>query len=125
VGGCVVGVASCAGAVKNAGNAEWDASRALVQQLETDEGAGAVYLANPGLAASFADEATFVEAVRRWRPRMEPLPPQMPSLFSGKTNLNVALSNGHRKVDLSYTNGKGARLATEWQDGRLVEISVD
>jgi hypothetical protein len=125
VAGCAVGIASCAGAVKNAGNAEWENARVLVQQLETDEGAAAVYAANPGLARSFADEAAFVAAAQGWRPRLEPLPPQMPDLLSGKIDLNVSFSNNHRTVELNYTNGKGARMATEWRDGQLADITVN
>jgi hypothetical protein len=49
----------------------------------------------------------------------------MPSLFSGRTDLNLSISNGHRSVQLNYTNGKGARMATEWRDGQLADITVN
>lgn len=122
---CVGGVATCAGAVSKAADAEWAAARAMVRQLETDEGARAVYAANPGLAGAYADEAAFLAAVRRWRPRLEPLPEQKPGLTSGRIDMNISIQNGHRRVELNYVNGKGAKLSTRWADGLLTDLQVD
>ncbi len=125
VAACVGGIATCAGAVSKAATAEWAATRAIVQQLETDEGARAVYGANPGLAAHFPSEAAFLAKVRAWRPRLEPLPVEKPGLTSGRLDMNIAIDRGHRRVRMNYVNGKGARLGTEWEDGLLVDLAVD
>ncbi len=122
---CVGGIATCAGAVSKAADAEWAALRAMERQLETDEGARAVYAANPGLARTYADEAAFLAAVRGWRPRLEPLPAEKPGITSGRLDLNVSFSNGRRSVELNYVNGKGARLSSRWEDGRLAYLQVD
>jgi hypothetical protein len=122
---CVGGIATCAGAVSKAGDSEWAAARAMVAQLGTDEGARAVYAANPGLAGRYPDEASFLQAVRGWRPRLEPLPEQKPGLTSGRVDMNLSIANGHRRVELNYVNGKGARLSTRWADGLLEDLRVE
>lgn len=122
---CVGGIATCASSINKAASSEWVALRALTQQLDTDEGARAVYAANPDLAASFPDEEAFLAKVRFWRPRLEPLPIEKPGLTSGKLEMNLSINNGNRRVQLNYVNGKGARMATTWHNGRLADISVD
>lgn len=57
---------------------DWDRFRGLVDQLQTDEGAQALYRANPDLQQEHPTEAIFVEAVRGWRPKLRPLPPEVP-----------------------------------------------
>jgi hypothetical protein len=57
---------------------DWERFRALVDQLQTDEGARAVYHANPGLHQSQSTEEQFLQGVRAWRPRLAPLPAEAP-----------------------------------------------
>jgi hypothetical protein len=57
---------------------DWERFRTLVDQLQTDDGARAVYRANPGLHQSQATEEQFLQAVRAWRPRLAPLPAEAP-----------------------------------------------
>jgi hypothetical protein len=57
---------------------DWERFRTLVDQLQTDEGARALYRANPGLGQAQASEELFLQAVRAWRPRLGPLPAEMP-----------------------------------------------
>ena len=122
---CLGGIATCANALNQTASAEWTALRAIVQQLETDDGARAVYAANPDLAGRFPDAEAFLQKVRAWRPRLEPLPLEKPGITSGKLDMNVSINNGHRTASLIYKNGKGAHLAATWADGRLADISVE
>jgi len=57
---------------------DWDHFRNLVDQLQTDEGTLAVYRANPGLQQEHSTEAQFLEAARGWRPKLKPLPSEIP-----------------------------------------------
>ncbi len=126
LGGCVVLGATCARAIgKTMDGREWGQLKQAVQQLETDEGAKELYQSNPELAQVYPTEEGFLDQARKWRPKLEPLPPQMPSVFTGKISYNVAVNGGFRKVELGYTNGKGGRIASRWENGRLQMISVE
>jgi hypothetical protein len=57
---------------------DWERLRALVDQLQTDDGARTVYRANPSLGQAQASEELFLQAVRAWRPRLGALPAEMP-----------------------------------------------
>ena len=57
---------------------DWERFRALVDQLQTEDGARAVYHANPGLHQAQPTEELFLQAVRAWRPRLAPLPAEAP-----------------------------------------------
>jgi hypothetical protein len=57
---------------------DWQRMRALVDQLQTDEGAKAVYRAHAGLRQAHPSEDQFLQAVRAWRPRLTPLPEEAP-----------------------------------------------
>lgn len=126
LGGCVYLATRGAQAFSKAMDGrEWGQLRTAVQQLETDEGAKSLYQSNPELAQSYPTEAGFLDQARMWRPKLEPLPPEMPGVFTGKISYNVSVSGGFRKVELGYTNDKGGRIASRWENGRLQMISVD
>lgn len=57
---------------------DWARFRQLVIQLGTDEGALAVYRAQPTLAEHFASEEGFLTEVRAVRPSLKPLPEAVP-----------------------------------------------
>jgi hypothetical protein len=57
---------------------DWEHLRALVDQLQTDDGAREAYRANPGLRQGHPSEEAFLQAVRGWRPRLTPLPEAAP-----------------------------------------------
>lgn len=126
IGGCVafIGVgASMAG--KHMKAKEWPQLRQLVQDLGSDRGAADVYQANPGLAADFPSEESFLKAAQGWRPKLEPLPPEPPSVFSGRLDMNISINNSQRSAELQYQNGKGHRVKGRWEDGRLVGLRVE
>ncbi len=123
---CIGGMATCAGAIsKSMDGREWGDLRAAVAQLQTEEGAKALYGANQDLWKDYPSEEKFLATARSWRPRLEPLPEKMPSLLTGKINYNVNVSNGLRTVELGYTNGKGAQVASRWANGRLQTLTVN
>ena len=126
IGGCVafIGVgASVLGKQMQA--QEWPQLRQAVEALATDEGAADLYRAQPGLAAVHPTEAAFLLAARGWRPLLEPLPAEPPSVFSGRLEMNIQIHNHRRSVDLGYRNTKGHRVRSRWEDGRLVSLRVD
>ena len=49
----------------------------------------------------------------------------MPSLFTGKISYNVSVNGGFRKVELGYTNSRGAVIASRWENGRLQMLTVN
>lgn len=126
LGGCAAFVGGIAGLVgKQMQAQEWPALRAVVTQLETDEGARAVYAAHPRLAVDHPSEAAWLAAVQGWRPKLEPLPAEPPSLFTGRISMNVSVSGGYRRSELGYRNGKGAMLSSRWENGRLLALEVN
>jgi hypothetical protein len=126
LGGCVVLGATCARAIgKTMDGREWSQLKEAVQQLQTDEGAKALYQANPDLWQAYPSEENFLQQARIWRPKLEPLPTEMPSILTGKISYNVHVNGGFRKVELGYTNSRGTAIASRWENGRLHMISVN
>ncbi len=126
LGGCVVLGATCAKVVgKTMDGREWVQLKEAVRQLQSDEGAKALYQANPELSQAYLSEENFLQQARLWRPKLEPLPAEMPSIFTGKISYNVSVNGGFRKVELGYTNNRGAAIASRWENGRLQMIAVN
>jgi hypothetical protein len=57
---------------------DWERFRTLVGQLQTDDGARALYRANSGLHQAHPTEDQFLQATRTWRPRLGALPAEAP-----------------------------------------------
>ncbi len=123
VGGVVLVTSRLSHALKNQ---EWVQLRTVTDRLQTDAGAQAVYAGNPGLAADYPTESDFLKAVGGWRPRLDPLPAAMPSVFTGRISYQMRIQGSpHRKqVELRYRNDKGAWTTARWEDGRLVALDV-
>jgi hypothetical protein len=98
----------------------WEAMRKAVEQMETDDGAKAFYLANPGLAGRIPSEAAFLEKVRSWRPLLRPLPQALPGLEAH----DLSYVRKQDQVELSYRTAQGAFLFMRWSGGNLVELRV-
>ncbi|HJU82567.1 MAG TPA: hypothetical protein VJ600_00010 [Holophagaceae bacterium] len=124
--GACVGFATwgCNAMTRSMEAAEWGQLRQAVAQLQTDEGARALYQANPGLASRYPDEAAFLKAAQDWRPRLEPLPEHVPSLFTGRVSYNIQIAGGFRRADLGYRTTKGTWIASHWENGRLTTIDI-
>ena len=126
LGGCVVlGVRGAQYFKKAMDVREWGMLRAMVQQLESDEGARALYKATPDLWKTYPSEDDFLSTVQTWRPKLEPLPENRPDFIKGQLSYSVNSTPGVRHVELGYTNSKGTRINSTWENGRIQMISVN
>ena len=123
VGGGLYGLSRLSRSMKHQ---EWAQLRVLTEELQTDAGTRSLYARNPGLAADYPTEASFLAAAESCRPRLEPIPEAMPSLFTGRIAYNVRIraGEGHRQVELRYRYDSGAWILARWEDGKLVGLSV-
>jgi hypothetical protein len=91
---------------------EWDAFRATVAQLGTDEGCRVLYRANPRLAETHPTEEAFLAAARAWRDRLEPLPELDEHLLEDH---RVDIKKDFRGlVTVSYRTAMGGRIVAVW-----------
>lgn len=123
---CVGGIAFGFNKVKQAfDGSEWNQLVSVVEKLGTDEGARSVYAANPRLSGMYPTESLFLQAAAVWRPRLEPLPPKMPSLMTGRLDFNVRIDGSHRNAQMGYRNDKGAWVYAQWENGQLTSLKVE
>lgn len=107
---------------------DWDDARHAVDQLLTDEGTKALYLANPGLESRFPTEASFLQAAQEWRTKLKPLPEQLPDLKNGTLSFQNSVGN---RSTLTYRPDGGNQIRFVWTgtqkngDRTLVDISID
>lgn len=97
---------SVLGFVKQFIQEDWEDLRRIIDQLGTDEGCQELYRSAPGLMGDFPTEQAFLEAARKWRPALEPLPKDIPDLdshdlsynsqFGGRVVMGMKLKNGTR-----------------------------
>ena len=124
---------------------DWERFRALVDQLQTEDGARAVYHANPGLHQAHATEELFLQAVRAWRPRLAPLPAEVPvsrhrrrrhrqeeepapeeaPAAEGSKRLSVDLQKVFGNTRIRCTYPDGLRLAVAFDGERIRNLSVE
>ncbi len=88
---------------------DWNFLRRAIEQINTDEGAKALYAANPKLSQQYPSEAQFLEAVKGWRPELQPVPEAMPDLDSHDLQYTQGLGGGW--LSYRFPNGKHVRLA--------------
>jgi len=119
---------------------DWDRLRAVVEQLGTDAGARALYQANGRLHEDYATEDAFLAAVRGWRPKLGPLPAEVPLKShhrrhgqagpdpAPKTvddfNVDISKTFGSTRIRCRFPEG-GARLSVTFDGERLTHIQVD
>ena len=118
---------SAMGFAKDLLKAPWDSLRQVVDQLQTDEGAKGFYLANPGLKDRYPTEGEFQEAAKAWRPKLKPLPPEIPNLMEGHLNFHKSFGSTQR---MDYRTPEGAKISIEWQLngsnlGPVVDLQID
>jgi len=124
---------------------DWDRLRALVGQLQTDEGTQAVYQSNPELRNTYASAELFLAAVQGWRSQVAPLPAEVPSeehrrghrrrtkeapaedasASVSEKNYSVNLNKvmGTTTIGCKYPNG--TRLTVTFDGERVSRIEVD
>ena len=115
------------GFAKDLLNAPWDSLRQVVDQLQTDEGTKGFYLANPSLKDRYPTEGEFQEAAKAWRPKLKPLPPEIPNLMEGHLNFHKSFGSTQR---MDYRTPEGAKISIEWQLngsnlGPVVDLQID
>lgn len=106
---------SMLGVVRRMIQDDWDELRRVGKALETDEGARALYRGAPGLAGPHPTEEAFLEAVRGWRPLLQPVPAEIPDLESHDVSYNTALGG---RVSLRYKQADGTRIEVAWKGKR-------
>ena len=111
---------SVLGFVKQFIQEDWEDLRRMVDQLGSDDGSRGLYRSAPGLKASFPTEEGFVEASRRWRPALEPLPAEIPDLEAHDLSYNNQIGGA---VVLSYRQKNGARIRFTWDGKRRKGVS--
>jgi len=99
---------------------DWSFLRRAVEQIRTDEGAKAFYAANPKLIQQYPSEAEFLEAVKGWRPELQPIPETIPDLDSHDLQYTQGFGGGW--LSYRFPNGKRVRLA--W-DGKKSTSNPD
>jgi len=112
----------------------------IVDAIQTDEGARALYRDNPLLAADYTTEEEFLKNAAKWREKLVGFPRAIPSLdnldqsdfrlVSNKNTGGVAAamdkkpSRGSKSLEIGYTLSNGSRINIAWEDDKLAEIDI-
>ncbi|MBL0209470.1 MAG: hypothetical protein IPQ13_00925 [Holophagaceae bacterium] len=104
---------------------EWPRLRQMVDQMQDDEGAKALYLQVGGRIQGCSTEADFLRLVAQVRPKLEPLPSHVPRALWGRATCTVQDRGKARLAWIAYRNSKGLRIATKWENGSLLALSLD
>ena len=99
---------------------DWEDLRGMVTQLGSDAGAQELYRSAPGLKERFPTEEDFVQAARRWRPILEPIPADIPDLEAHDVSYNTQFGG---QVVLSYRQKNGARVRITWDGKRRKDLA--
>ncbi|MBP1627781.1 MAG: hypothetical protein H6Q00_2256 [Holophagaceae bacterium] len=111
----------------------WAQMRESAEMARTEEGARALYLANPGLARNYPTVEDFLKASEAWRARIGEIPVQRPdlkTLFDPKKGGGLQVeshseSGGTKRVRIAYRFAGGGRLVVEMEDKSLTDIRVE
>lgn len=100
---------------------EWDAYRAVLAALATDDGSRALYRQNPGLAKAYPAEAAFLAAAKGWRPRLQPVPEDILQAGDHLRLLRIHHGPFHNQVQMTY-EFPTLRLRAAWDEDRLTVL---
>lgn len=111
------------------GSIAWTKLASYERQLESDEGAQSLYQANPGLAHAYPAESDFLKAAQAWRPKLSPIPAQMPNMFQAikerSFSFNIQKNNHHSRRSAGVRMGSGGGfLSATWENEELVDLEV-
>ncbi|MDE3034116.1 MAG: hypothetical protein KGI56_10660 [Acidobacteriota bacterium] len=111
------------------GSIAWTKLASYEKQLESDEGVQALYQANPGLARAYPTESDFLKAAQTWRPKLAPIPAQMPNVFQAikerSFSFNIQKNNQHSRRSAGVRMGSGGGfLVATWENEELVDLEV-
>lgn len=126
---CVGAVYWGVGKVSEKADQAWAQMDQTVRSLRTEQGAKALYLANPGLANTYPTEEDFLKAAEGWRDKLGEFPVQRPSLGdlvkgeNGAGHLSIDSRNASTRVD--YQIPKGGRLHLVMEAGKVTDLRVE
>jgi len=111
----------------------WAQMRANAEMARTEDGARALYQANPGLAAKYPTLEEFLKASEVWRPRLSEIPVQRPDLKTlvdpkkggGLQITSQTEAGGLRRLHMAYRRADGGRLVIEMEGKSLTDIRVE
>lgn len=102
---------------------EYDHGAGLVRQLLSEEGARALWRANPGIHAAHGDEAAFLKAAEGWRPHLHALPPlEADHLEKGRLDIQKDVFTG---VRFGYRMEDGSKIRMAWDPSTRALSSLD
>ena len=109
----------------------WDMMLAVVDAIQTDEGAVKLYRDNPALATDYPTEAGFLKNAAIWRAKVVNLPRTPPSFdeldrndFRLDINNRGVRENVVNSFEISYKTSNGTKIRLHWEDNKLVEIEI-
>ena len=108
----------------------WDMLVAVVDAIQTDEGAAKLYRDNPALTNDYPTEADFLRNAAIWRAKVADLPRTPPSLTELDRNdfqLNSSRGVGKNRVnslEISYKTHDEIKIRLHWDDNKLVEVEI-
>ena len=103
----------------------WAAAREATAQVMTDDGARVLYRTTLALAASYADEESFLKEIRAARPKLAALPLRRPARSTSDFGYSVRTIAGRELGVLRYRNAR-LNLVTYYFAGEaLTAIKLD
>ncbi len=106
-------------------NKEWRQLQQMVEQLQNDDGAKALYAQAGKRIQDCPAEEDFIRLLARIRPRLEPLPSHVPRALWGPAACTLQDRGKARLAWISYRNSKGLRIASRWENGSLMALSLN
>lgn len=111
----------------------WVQMRHSAEMARTEEGARALYQANPGLVKKYPTLEDFLKASEPWRSRLGEIPVERPDLKTlmdpkkgGGLHIESKSESGSgKRVRIAYRFPSGGRLVIEMEDDSLTDIRVD
>ena len=91
---------------------DWAAAALVVEGMRTEDGAKAIYQANPKLTTRFKNEKDFLDFAAQWRPHLDPLPKDVPR--TEEKNFGHRHGYGMGPTILSYKMPSGCWVIFNW-----------
>ena len=106
-------------------NREWRQLQQMVEQMQNDDGAKALYAQAGKRIQGCPTEGDFLGLLARTRPRLEALPSHVPRALWGPATCTLQDRGKARLAWISYRNSKGLRIASRWENGSLMALSLN
>ena len=106
-------------------NKEWRQLQQIVEQMQNDDAAKALYAQFGKRIQNCPTEDAFLRLLTQLRPRLEPLPSHVPRVLWGSASCTVQDHGKARLAWIAYRNSKGLQISTRWENGALVSLSLN